>query len=100
MFVYSSAMFATTAFGRRVGSGTKALSGACGCAGRIFALSAQKDMTPRGEALWKQQRSMRLISMSLSSMKGLTKRVSVLRLVQKDGSVQMCGQSVLISLRL
>src|SRR5258706_11919597 len=78
----------------------KALSLACGCAGRILAFSAQKDITPRGEALWKQQRSMRLMSMSLSSMKGLTKSVSVLRLVQKDGSVPICGQSVFINLRL
>jgi hypothetical protein len=74
-------------FVRRVGSGTKALSFACGWAGRIFALSAQKDMTPRGDALWKQQRSIRLMSMSLSSIKGLTKSVSVLRLVQNDGSL-------------
>src|SRR6266516_4394593 len=92
--------YAGCTFRRRVGSGMKALSCACGCAGRIFALSAQKDITPRGDALWKQQRSMRLISISLSSIKGLTKSVRVLRLVQKDGSVPICGQSVFMSLRL
>src|SRR5579863_3741322 len=85
---------------RRVGRGMKAFSAAWGWAGRILALRAQKDMTPLGEALWKQQRSMRLMSMSLSSMKGLTKRVSVLRLVQNEGSVPIWGQRVFISLRL
>src|SRR6266705_5690814 len=81
---------------RRVGRGTKALSLACGCAGRIFALSAQKDITPRGDALWKQQRSMRLISMSLSSIIGLMKSVSVLLLVKNDGSLPIWGQRVFI----
>src|SRR5213080_5065190 len=57
-------------------------------------------MTPLGDALWKQQRSIRLISMSLSSMKGLTKSVSVLRLVQNDGSLPICGQRAFMSLRL
>src|SRR5260370_17144219 len=76
---------ATCALTRGGGNGTKALSLACGCAGRILALRAQKDITPRGEALWKQQRSMRLMSMSLSSMNGLTKSVSVLRLLPKEG---------------
>src|SRR5437764_5401864 len=81
-------------------SGIKAFSSACGCAGRTFALRAQNDITPRGDALWKQQRSILLISISLSSIKGLTKRVSVFRLVQNDGSVPMCGHSVFINLRL
>src|SRR5258708_16317835 len=98
LFFYCA--YTTCALTRRVGNGTKALSLACGCAGRILALRAQKDITPRGEALWKQQRSMRLMSMSLSSMNGLTKRVSVLRLVQNEGSVPICGQRVFISLRL
>src|SRR5260221_6225316 len=78
----------------------KALSLACGCAGRILAFSAQKDITPRGEALWKQQRSMRLMSMSLSSMNGLTKRVSVLRLGPNEGAVPISGQKGFISFRL
>src|SRR5713101_5410540 len=98
LFFYCA--YTTCCLLRLVGRGTKALSLACGCAGRILALSAQKDITPRGDALWKQQRSMRLMSISLSSMNGLTKRVSVLRLVQKDGSVPMWGQRVFISLRL
>src|SRR5260370_24718108 len=98
LFFYCA--YTTCCLVRRVGRGTKALSLACGCAGRILALSAQKDITPRGDALWKQQRSMRLMSISLSSMNGLTKRVSVLRLVQNDGSVPMCGQRVFISFRL
>ena len=85
---------------RRVGKGIKALSSAWGWAGRIFAFRAQNDITPLGDALWKQQRSILLISISLSSMNGLTKSVSVLRLVQNEGSVPMWGHNVFISLRL
>src|SRR5437588_2339461 len=81
-------------------SGIKAFSSAWGCARRTFALRAQNDITPLGDALWKQQRSILLISISLSSINGLTKRVSVLRLVQNEGSVPICGQRVFISLRL
>src|SRR5437879_3499359 len=59
-------------------SGIKAFSSAWGCAGRTFALRAQNDITPRGDALWKQQSPILLISISLSSINGLTTRLRVL----------------------